>query len=261
MVRKKNGGGKKKNTVILKQQKKAKRNKSSRKVSNYEEQKTKIIMKKATMAKVVLVFPTRNEETTIKACIEKVKKSKYKPIIIVSDGHSSDKTIEIAKKCNTTVVMPQERLHPGKGAAMIAGIKAALQKNPDVIIFLDADIMNLTTEWIDLLVDSLMVEGYDMSRGWYPLSGEIAAKKDVWKKLLHMNPPDGWGIDVWLLIETAMAGFKIREVFLGTKTHRSYISYSTDVSKLAKMGQQVGMAIIQEALKYQRIDNAMQTKV
>ena len=76
-----------------------------------------------------------------------------------------------------------------------------------------------------------------------------------------MNPPDGWGIDVWLLIETAMAGFKIREVFLGTKTHRSYISYSTDVSKLAKMGQQVGMAIIQEALKYQRIDNAMQTKV
>ncbi|MBE43612.1 MAG: hypothetical protein CMO16_00285 [Thaumarchaeota archaeon] len=291
MVRKKNGVEKKKNTIILNQQKKAKRNKSSRKVSNYEEQKTKIIMKKATMAKVVLVFPTRNEETTIKACIEKVKKSKYKPIIIVSDGHSSDKTIEIAKKCNTTVVMPQERLHPGKGAAMIAGIKAALQKNPDVIIFLDADIMNLTSEWIDLLVDSIMVEGYDMSRGWYlrapsdasvtklvakpmlwtffpeiwhyeqPLSGEIAAKKDVWKKLLQMNPPDGWGIDVWLLIETAMAGFKIREVFLGTKTHRSYISYSTDVSKLAKMGQQVGMAIIQEALKYQRIDNAMQTKV
>ena len=291
MVRKKNGVEKKKNTIILNQQKKAKRNKSSRKVSNYEEQKTKIIMKKATMAKVVLVFPTRNEETTIKACIEKVMKSKYKPIIIVSDGHSSDKTIEIAKKCNTTVVMPQERLHPGKGAAMIAGIKAALQKNPDVIIFLDADIMNLTSEWIDLLVDSIMVEGYDMSRGWYlrapsdasvtklvakpmlwtffpeiwhyeqPLSGEIAAKKDVWKKLLQMNPPDGWGIDVWLLIETAMAGFKIREVFLGTKTHRSYISYSTDVSKLAKMGQQVGMAIIQEALKYQRIDNAMQTKV
>ncbi len=255
------------------------------------ERKTKKIMQRATAAKVVVVFPTRNEETTIKACIDTARKSKYKPLIVVSDGHSSDKTRDIAKKCGATVVMPQERLHPGKGAAMVEGIKAALQKKPDVIAFLDADIMNLTPEWIDLLVDSIMVEGYDMSRGWYlrapsdasvtklvakpmlwtffpeiwhyeqPLSGEIAAKDEVWKKLVDMDPPDGWGVDVWFLIETAMAGYKIKEVFLGTKSHRSYLSYATDVSKLAKMGEQVGLAIIQEAIKYQRIDNAAQTRV
>jgi glucosyl-3-phosphoglycerate synthase len=262
-----------------------------REVGRNGERRTKNIMRRATAAKVVVVFPTRNEGTTIQACIEATRKSKYKPLIVVSDGHSSDKTRDVAKKCGATVVMPQERLHPGKGAAMVEGIKAALQKNPDVIVFLDADIMNLTPEWIDLLVDSIMVEGYDMARGWYlrapsdasvtklvakpllwtffpeiwhyeqPLSGEIAAKDEVWKKLVEMDPPDGWGVDVWFLIETAMAGYKIKEVFLGTKSHRSYLSYATDVSKLAKMGEQVGLAIIQEAIKYQRIDNCMQTRV
>lgn len=262
-----------------------------REVGKNSEKKTRRIMQKATAAKVVVIFPTRNEETTIKACIDTARKSKYKPSIIVSDGHSSDKTRDIAKKCGATVVMPQERLHPGKGAAMVEGMKAALQKKPDVIAFLDADIMNLTPEWTDLLVDSIMVEGYDMSRGWYlrapsdasvtklvakpmlwtffpeiwhyeqPLSGEIAAKDEVWKRLVEMDPPDGWGVDVWFLIETAMAGYKIKEVFLGTKSHRSYLSYATDVSKLAKMGEQVGLAIIQEAIKYQRIDNAAQTRV
>jgi len=262
-----------------------------REIGKDGERKTKKIIDHATTAKVVVIFPTRNEETTIKACIQVARKSKYKPLIVVSDGHSSDKTRDIVKKCGATFVMPQERLHPGKGAAMIEGLKAALQKNPDVIVFMDADIMNLTAEWIDLLVDSIMIEGYDMSRGWYlrapsdasvtklvakpllwtffpeiwhyeqPLSGEIAAKADVWKKLIKMDPPDGWGVDVWLLIETAMSGYKIKEVFLGTKSHRSYLSYATDVSKLAKMGEQVGLAIIQEAIKYQRIDNCMQTKV
>jgi glucosyl-3-phosphoglycerate synthase len=262
-----------------------------REVGKNGQAKTKNIMKRAKLAKVVVVFPTRNEETTIRACIETARKSKYNPVIIVSDGHSSDKTRDIAKKCGATVVMPQERLHPGKGAAMVEGMKAALQKNPDVILFLDADLMNLTPEWVNLLVDSIVIEGYDMSRGWYlrapsdasvtklvakpllwtffpeiwhyeqPLSGEVAAKDEVWKKLIEMDPPDGWGVDVWFLIETAMSGYKIKEVFLGTKSHRSYLSYATDVSKLAKMGEQVGLAIIQEAIKYQRIDNCMQTKV
>ncbi len=100
-----------------------------REVGKNSENKTRRIMQKTTAAKVVVIFPTRNEETTIKACIETARKSKYKPSIIVSDGHSSDKTRDIAKKCGATVVMPQERLHPGKGAAMVEGIKAALQKN------------------------------------------------------------------------------------------------------------------------------------
>jgi hypothetical protein len=46
------------------------------------------------------------------------------------------------------------------------------------------------------------------------------ARIEVWKRLLGQDPPDGWGIDVWFLIEAAMAGYQIKEIFLGTKpTH------------------------------------------
>jgi hypothetical protein len=84
---------------------------------------------------------------------------------------------------------------------------------------------------------------------------EVAAKADVWKELLKDPPPDGWGVDVWFLIETAMRGYTITEVFLGTKEHSSFSRYAEDLSKLSKMGEQVALAIIGEALKHNRIDN------
>lgn len=241
--------------------------------------------------KVVVVFPTKNEQATIEGCINAAKKSAYNPLTIVSDGHSSDRTREVAAKNGAEVVMTERRLHPGKGAAVKRGIVAALEKNPDVVVFLDADIQNVTHEWIDKLVDAIFKGGYDVARGMYlrdardapvtkliakpllwtffpevshyeqPLSGEVASKDEVWRNLLKREPPDGWGIDVWLLIESAMLGYKIKEVFLGTKDHRSFTTYADDVAKLSKMGEQVTLAIIQEAVKHERIDNAREINV
>jgi len=241
-------------------------------------------------SKVVVIFPTKNESATIKSCIEVAKQSKYKPVIIVANGNSTDDTSKIASESGAEVVMTKKRIHPGKGAALKTGLQAALAKNPDVIAFIDSDIRNLSAEWIDRLVDSVTKDRYDMARGWYlraprdagvtklvakpllyvffpeishfeqPLSGEVAAKAEVWKTLLTSEPPEGWGVDVWFLIEAAMHGYKIREVFLGTKDHTSFQSYEDDVAKLSKMGEQVALAIISEAVKHQRIDNITEIK-
>jgi len=239
--------------------------------------------------KVAVVFPAKNEAGTIKSCIEAVKQSKYKPIIIVADGHSMDNTRDIASENGAEVVITNKRIHPGKGAAMKTGLRAALAKNPSVIVFLDADIKNLTAEWLDRLVSSITSERYDMARGMYlrhprdagvtkivakpllgvffpevahfdqPLSGEVAAKAGVWKELLEDAPPDGWGVDVWFLIEAAMHGYRIQEVFLGTKNHTSLADYVEDLARLSKMGEQVALAIIREAIKYERIDNVKES--
>lgn len=241
--------------------------------------------------KVVVIFPTLNEEKTIKQCIEEVKKSKYKPMVIVSDGNSTDRTREIAREAGAIVTIQDIHIHPGKGAGMITGVKKAFEYEPDIIVFLDADITNLTYEWADQLVEPIVAEGYDMTRGWYiraagdapvtklvvkpllwaffpelwhyeqPLSGEIAGKVGLWKSLLNSNPPKGWGIDIWILIEATILGYNIKEVFLGIKSHRSYLRYSQDVSNLAKMSEQVAFAIIQEAMKYKRLDNATRIAV
>jgi hypothetical protein len=41
------------------------------------------------------------------------------------------------------------------------------------------------------------------------------------------------------LIEAAMAGYQVKEIYLGTKEHTSFDDYREDVGKLAKMAEQV----------------------
>lgn len=241
--------------------------------------------------KVTLIFPTKNEESTIERCIKVARESRYHPHIIVVDGFSVDKTREIVEDLGVEIIIPTNRKFPGKGIGMVTALKKALSDNPDIILFLDADIKNITYKWIDKLVDPIIEGRYDMVRGQYhraprdaavtkliarpllkiffpeipyleqPLSGEVAAKSEVWAHLLKQKPPDGWGVDIWFVIETACKGYSLAEVSLGFKEHTSLSDYSEDIGKLSKMGEQVALSIIKEAIKFDRIDNANNVSV
>ncbi len=234
----------------------------------------------------MVIFAAKNEENTIENSISIAKKSYYKPEVLVVDAYSSDKTTELAITAGAVVIRQSKHLFPGKGLAMKKGLKEAIERmNADIIVFLDADIRNLTTDWVNELVGALIDDNCDMSRGFYtrhardaavtkliarpmlhiffpelshfeqPLSGEVCARAQVWKELLVKESiPDGWGIDVWFLIEGAMSGFHIKEHFLGQKEHTSFEDYKEDVSKLSKMAEQVEFTIIREAIKYGRIE-------
>jgi glucosyl-3-phosphoglycerate synthase len=233
-------------------------------------------------SKTIVIFPAKNEEDTIEHVIGTAKKSRHSPEVIVVDAYSSDATVSKACNAGAKVIQQENKLFPGKGIAMKNGIMESINSDAEIVLFLDADIKNLTPEWIDKLVDGCI--NYDMVRGFYqrhgrdapvtkliakpmlrvffpelsdfeqPLSGEVCARTEVWKSLLDENPPDGWGIDVWLLIEAAMAGYQIKEIYLGTKEHTSFDDYREDVGKLSKMAEQVEFTIIKEAIKHGRID-------
>ncbi len=236
--------------------------------------------------KVCVIFCTMNCENTIEKAIDAAKGSRYHPEIIVVDGFSNDSTVEIAKRAGATeVIMQPIRKFPGKGIAMRAGLEVAKRRNADVALFLDSDIRNLTAQWVDLLVEPVLKEGYDMTRGCYerhprdaavtklvalpmlsvffpelshieqPLSGEVCASMRAWNDILIRNGiPEGWGIDVWFLIEAALAGHKIKEIFLGRKEHESFEAYREDVGRLSKMSEQVLFTILYEAVKYDRFE-------
>jgi glycosyltransferase involved in cell wall biosynthesis len=234
---------------------------------------------------VVVILPAKNESATIGSCIEAVKQSKYKPTIIVADGYSTDDTRIIASECGAEIVTSEKRIHPGKGAAMKTGLRAAFVKEAKVVVFINSDLTNLKPELLDNLVEPIIDGRYDMTRGVFllaprdagvtklvakqllyvffpeishfdqPLSGEVAAKAEVWKDLMEATIPDGWGADIWFLIETAMRGYRIREVFLGKKELASFSSDEDDLSKLSKISEQVALAIIKEAIRHGRIDN------
>jgi glucosyl-3-phosphoglycerate synthase len=235
--------------------------------------------------KVVTIFPTKNEESTIENAVNVATRSKFKPGEILVDAYTSDSTADLAKKAGATVIQQPEQIFPGKGNAMKAGLKEAVRNQAaDIALFLDADISNLSCEWIDKLIEALIQNNCDMSRGFYqrqprdaavtkliarpmmniffpelshfeqPLSGEVCARRQIWEKLLGITgSPDGWGIDIWFLIETAVLGYHSKEVFLGSKNHTSYEDYKDDVVKLSKMAEQVEITIIREAIKYGRL--------
>ena len=79
--------------------------------------------------------------------------------------------------------------------------------------------------------------------------------------LLTKGSPDGWGIDVWFLIESAMRGYNIKEVFMGRKEHTSFEDYRDDVAKLSRMAEQIEFTIIREAIKFDRLNLESTVKV
>jgi glucosyl-3-phosphoglycerate synthase len=233
-----------------------------------------------------VIFPARNEGKTIAECVETARKSKFKPEIMVVDGNSGDNTKKEARDAGAIVVRQSKNIYPAKGTAMRDGVKEAIKRGAEQILFLDADIINLTPEWIDLLAEPVIEKACDMSRGYYrraeydgavtklvakplsgvffpeishfnqPLSGEICATANLFKTLLKCRDwPDGWGVDIWLLIESAMRDNQITEVYLGTKVHTSRQEYLVDVIRLSKMAEQVSLTTFKEAIKYKRIGN------
>ncbi len=242
--------------------------------------------------KLFVVFPARNESKTIAQCIETAKRSKYEPEVLVVDGFSSDTTKKEAKSAGAIVISQSEGVYPGKGRALKDGIKEAISRGADYIVFLDADIVNLTPAWVNQLAEPVIEKSCDMSRGYYrraeydgavtklvakplswvffpeiahfeqPLSGEICATTKLLKSLLKSRDwPDGWGIDIWLLVEAAMKDYQIVEVYLGTKIHTSRQEYLADVVRLAKMAEQVSLTTLKEAIKYKRVDNVKRVQL
>jgi len=90
---------------------------------------------------VVVVIPTLNEEEGIKWVLSRVhetlRSTGKKYHVIVVDGGSKDRTVEIARSNGAEVIMQNGK---GYGDAYIQGFKYAISKySPQAIVMLDAD--------------------------------------------------------------------------------------------------------------------------
>lgn len=104
------------------------------------------------MEKLSVIMPVYNEEKTIKAVIEKVKKAKLKNIskeIIVVDDCSKDSTGKILKGINnTSLKIFFHNKNMGKGAAIRTGLK---NSTGGIILIQDADLEYSPSEYGKLL--------------------------------------------------------------------------------------------------------------
>jgi glycosyltransferase involved in cell wall biosynthesis len=83
---------------------------------------------------IVALIPGFNEAPRIGAVVEAARA--HLPVIVVDDG-SSDGTAEAARAAGATVI--EQRPNQGKGAALRAGFRRALDDGAEAILTLDAD--------------------------------------------------------------------------------------------------------------------------
>jgi len=90
---------------------------------------------KETIKNTEVVIAALNEETGVGLTIDEMAKYLLTDRIMVVDGHSIDKTIEVAKERGAGILMQSGM---GKGDAILTAVKN-LQPQTDYVVFTDAD--------------------------------------------------------------------------------------------------------------------------
>jgi glucosyl-3-phosphoglycerate synthase len=204
---------------------------------------------------VAVCLPARNEAATIGAIVRSVTSLRdagtVDDLVVIDDG-STDATAAIARAGGARVVSTDGG--PGKGQALRL---AVAETTADILVFLDADVVNFTPRYVTALTSALVADrGLKLVKGAYgrplhgqpgeggrvtellarpllerffpelatvtqPLSGECALTRDLAERLCF---DDGYGIEIGALIDTYLACGRraIAEVDLGDdRVHRN----------------------------------------
>jgi len=156
--------------------------------------------------KLSVVVPARNEENTIKDCIESISKSNYpndKFEIIAVNDRSTDRTLEILTDLKSTInnlsiiniddSIKKKNLS-GKPGALQAGIESA---EGEIIIMTDADCV-VNPDWLLTLSKTFEDKKIGMSAGYTAIKSKTMFDKiqSVEWTYLHTLATSGVGFDI-----------------------------------------------------------------
>jgi len=160
---------------------------------------------------VSVVIATLNEEEGIGPTIGELQKVLDNPYLVVVDGNSVDKTIEIAKNMGADVLLQEGK---GKGLAMFQGFRQLSSKVP-FVVFTDAD-FTYPAEFLPKMIEVLeqnpnvgMVIG-NRFKGEYNLSKTVTNPFYLGNRLLA-------------LAQTVMNGVKLEDPLSGLRVVRSEV--------------------------------------
>src|SRR6476469_1709101 len=215
---------------------------------------------------VSLVVPARNEAATVGAVVSRVREQRLETVelldeIVVIDSDSTDDTYAVASDAGAVVhrsaeIRPDLGSVPGKGEAMW---KSLFVTTGDVLVFMDADLVDWDTHFVPGLLGPLltrpdvalvkgfyerpMVHGDDVARFEggrvtelvarplialdfpelsglvQPLAGEWAVRRSLFERL---HVPTGYAVELAALVDTAglLDVDAIAQVDLGRRAHR-----------------------------------------
>ena len=216
--------------------------------------------------RVSLVVPARNEAATVGDVVAKVRDALVDTValvdeIVVIDSDSTDDTYAVASDAGATVhrsaeIRPDLGTRPGKGEAMW---KSLFVTSGEVIVFMDADLIDWDTHFVPGLLGPLLTDaGVELVKGCYerpmidgqtavpfeggrvtelvarplirllfpelgglhqPLAGEWAVRRSLFESL---RVPHEYAVELAALVDTQRTrGLDaIAQVDLGVRGHR-----------------------------------------
>jgi len=180
--------------------------------------------------KIGIVIPALNEAPTIRPVLEAVCQAGYdSQTVVVTDG-STDETANIAREFPGVQVLQHDE-NLGKGAAMTSGVELL---NPDIILFLDGDLIGLRAEHLNDLITPVAAGSCEMNVGVFgdgrfwsdtaqrvspELSGQRALTRDIWNSI---NDPRSCrlGIEVAINLAAKKRGDRVNRCVLHGVSHR-----------------------------------------
>jgi glycosyltransferase involved in cell wall biosynthesis len=229
-------------------------------------------VKEIERADIVVGIPSYNNAHTIGHVVRAVQAglAKYFPdhrcVLVNSDGGSKDGTLEIVRQTGidnlATILVkhPQFPVHkivtgyhgiPGKGSAFRTIFALAAGLNATACCVVDSDLRSITPEWIELLLDPVLDNGFDfvaplyqrhkfdgtitnsiiypLTRALYgqrirqPIGGDFGFSGKLAQHYLSKKVWDTdvarFGIDIWMTTTAIGDGFKVCQSYLGAKLH------------------------------------------
>lgn len=201
-----------------------------------------------------------NEESTIENVLKAVADSNlFNEIILVNDGSTDDtgKIIKELKKCLdiTDIHLPENK---GKGFAMATGIE---QSQSEIIVFLDADLTELSTSHFANIInqlikpivnneaDMVLVQPYVTILNYKinpfkSLTGERSVKRKDILPILGKMKNSKFGIETLINLYFQATGKIVKYVLLAELDHLSKFSKTSTLSaskQYIKEGQEIAL--------------------
>ncbi len=216
---------------------------------------------------ISVIIPALNESATIASVVAFAYETPGVAEVIVIDDGSIDNTVELARAAGARVLTSTLL---GKGASMEDGVWAA---RGEILVFLDGDLSTMEHDLIRRLVEPIHEGRADFVKARFtrragrvttltakplvatffpelahfeqPLGGIIAARRLFLRNLAFETD---YGVDIALLIDSAINGARIVEVDVGYIEHESQ-----PLETLGDMALQVSRVILDRAALYGRL--------
>lgn len=247
--------------------------------------------------RISVVLPARDEAQTVGGIVAKVRRRLVEDVrlvdeLIVIDSRSRDATAAVAASAGATVyhqdeILPEQPRMDGKGDALWKGLAAS---TGDIVLFVDSDLRDFTTQFIVGLLGPLLCEpGVQFVKAHYlrplttgqvtvpsgggrvselvarpllnmfwpqlagfvqPLAGEYGGYRHVLEQIPFAT---GYGVEIAMLIDVLdLVGLDaMAQVDLGTRTH-----HHQDIEALGRMAAQI-LQVAMTRLQDGGVANAM----